>query len=253
MLQVQFVKKYLEKGLDSIEANYASLIEGVDQSLGDLMNFLDKRQITDNTVILFMSDNGGLSNTPPRGGIPFKHNAPLSSGKSSAREGGIRVPMIVSWPGHIKIKSTNEALVIIEDFFSSIIEITNAQLKVPQIIDGQSFVESFKDTMPQNDERILIWHYPNDNGNPEGYGFGPYSAIRNEDWKLIYYHIDSSFELFNLKNDIGENYNLFNTNKKIATKLAKKLTNYLIGVNAQMPIHKRDGIQVEWPISVINK
>ncbi|PQB09034.1 sulfatase [Polaribacter filamentus] len=244
----RFVDKYIQTGMDDIEANYASMIEGVDKSLGDLLLFLEEKQIVNNTIILLMSDNGGLCNTPPRGGIPFKHNAPLSSGKSSAREGGIRVPMIVSWPGQIKMNTTNDAQLIIEDFFPTILSIGQCEsFEIPQVVDGESFLRYLKDPLADNQQRELIWHYPNDNGNPEGHGFGAYSAIRKGDWKLIYYHKDSSFELFNLKNDIGESNNLINSEPQLATELAGRLSDYLIKVEAQMPRRKKDQKLVAWP------
>ena len=98
----RFVGKYLEMGLDTTEAKYAALVEGMDKSLGDVLNFLDRQKIADNTVIIFMSDNGGLSTSPLRGGQAYTHNLPLKAGKGSVYEGGIREPMLVRWPGVVK-------------------------------------------------------------------------------------------------------------------------------------------------------
>ena len=249
----RFVYKYLKSGMDDIEASYASMIEGVDKSLGDLLDFLEEKEIVNNTIILFMSDNGGLGNTPPRGGIRFEHNSPLSSGKSSAREGGIRVPMIASWPRYIAMNTVNESPIIIEDFFPTILDLANTQFKVPQIVDGKSFEGVLRDNSFQNNKRIFVWHYPNDNGNPKGYGFGAYSVIRRDYWKLIYYHEDSTFELFNVKNDIGEKKNLFNSERQKAGELAEQLTDYLVNVDAQMPRFKKNGKRVEWPLEAFVK
>ena len=251
----RFLDKYLELGMDPIEANYASMIEGVDKSLGDMMQFLEEKQILDNTVILFMSDNGGLTNTPPRGGVAFEHNYPLSSGKSSAREGGIRVPMIASWSEHIKMDVTNNTPIIIEDFFPTILSIAvGEESKTPQVVDGKSFLPQLRDSHAHsNPQRAFIWHYPNDNGIPEGPGFGPYSFIRKGDWKLIYYHADSSFELFNLENDLGETNNVFDSEPQIAKDLATQLTTYLKRVDAQMPSYKKNGKRVDLPLVAINK
>ncbi len=114
----RFIDNYLRAGLDSTEAKYAALIEGMDKSLGDVLKYLDDKKIADNTVILFMSDNGGLSLTPARGGQAWTHNLPLKAGKGSVYEGGIREPMLVRWPGTVKPGSVAEQYVIIEDFFS---------------------------------------------------------------------------------------------------------------------------------------
>ena len=93
----RYIDKYLAKGLDYQQAAYASLVEGIDKSLGDLLDYLEDRGVADNTVIVFMSDNGGDSINPQKGGVKHTHNLPLREGKGSVYEGGIRVPMIVAW------------------------------------------------------------------------------------------------------------------------------------------------------------
>jgi len=136
----RFYQKYIDKGLEEYEARYASMIEGMDKSLGDIMNYLEVNGLTENTIIIFMSDNGGFS-LRPRAGELHTHNKPLNSGKGSAYEGGIREPMIVKWPGKVKPGSRCDDYLIIEDFFPSILEM--AQIKdysAVQKIDGKSFV-----------------------------------------------------------------------------------------------------------------
>lgn len=96
-----FYQKYKEIGLEEPEACYASMVEGMDKSLGYLMDYLEAKGIADNTVILFMSDNGGKCDVPARGGIPYQTNLPLNAGKRSAYESGVHVPMIVKWPGTV--------------------------------------------------------------------------------------------------------------------------------------------------------
>ncbi len=242
----RFFQKYLDNGLDTIEARYASLVEGMDKSLGDLMDYLEEKNLTENTAILFMSDNGGLS-AVARGGERHTHNWPLSSGKGSAREGGIREPMLVKWPGVVDSGSTCIDYIIIEDFFPTILEI--AELDQPtaaQVIDGQSFVPKLKQESFTSENRQLIWHYPNIWG-PKGPGIGAYSAIRKGNWKLIYYHKDRTFELFDLENDIGEEKDLKEKQPTVKIDLAMNLSDFLRKVEAQMPFDKITGEVIPWP------
>ena len=244
----RFIEKYA--GMDSIEAKYASMIESMDKSLGDLMDYLDNKGIRENTIILFTSDNGGLS-AVARGGQPHTHNKPLSSGKGSAHEGGIREPMIVSWPGVTEANSVTDKYLIIEDFFPTILEMAEIPTcQTVQQIDGQSFIPILNSDQNTSNERALFWHVPN-NWGPKGPGIGASSTIRKGDWKLIYYHTDQSFELFNITNDIGEFTNLANQDAAIKNLMAKELSNYLRSVDAQMPIIKESGSQVPWPDEIL--
>lgn len=248
----RFVEKYYAMGLDSTEAKYASMVESMDKSLGDLMDYLEAKEIADNTIILFMSDNGGLS-AVARGGEKHTHNKPLSSGKGSIHEGGIREPMFVKWNGKTSPNAVNNNYLIIEDFFPTILEMAGVEnYKTIQTVDGQSFVDQLESPSSIAQERPLFWHYPNQWG-PKGPGIGAFSAVRQGDWKLIYYHLEENFELFNIKNDIGETNNLAETEKEKLSELATVLTNYLKSVNAQMPSHKATGAQVAWASEVVEK
>jgi len=241
----RFVEKYYAQGLDSTEAKYASMVESMDKSLGDLMDFVAQKDLSEETVILFMSDNGGLS-ASARGGERHTHNKPLSSGKGSIHEGGIREPMLVKWPGVTKAGSINPNYLIIEDFFPTILEIAELnEFQVPQTVDGLSFVDQLKDPSQLEQERPLYWHYPNHWG-PTGPGIGSFSAIRKGDWKLIYYHDSETFELFNISEDIGETENLADTQVDQLKALASDLSEYLRSINAQMPKHKATGQMVRW-------
>jgi len=222
------------------------MIEGMDNSLGNLLDYLEKHNLEDKTAILFMSDNGGLS-AVARGGDPHTHNKPLSSGKGSAREGGIREPMIVKWPGVVAPGSTSHDYLIIEDFYPTILSMAGiTNYETVQHIDGQNFIPMLKKTGATSNSRILVWHYPNEWG-PSGPGIGATSAIRKGDWKLIYYHLDQRFELFNLESDIGETKNLSKNNPNKLVELANDLTNYLISVDAQMPSYKNTVQKVPFP------
>jgi len=244
----RFIEKY--KGIDPVEAKYASMVESMDKSLGDLLDYLEEKNIVDNTIILFTSDNGGLS-AAVRGGQPHTHNKPLSSGKGSAHEGGIREPMIVSWPGVTKANSSTDNYLLIEDFFPTILEMTGiVNFTTVQHVDGHSFIPILKGEPGLTNERPLFWHLPN-NWGPSGPGLGASSTIRKGDWKLIYYHTDQRFELFNITNDIGELHDLSDQEIEIKGEMAKELGNYLRSVNAQMPSFKENGKQVPWPDEVL--
>ncbi|MDA0195471.1 MAG: sulfatase [Bacteroidetes bacterium] len=242
----QYVDRYYKMGLDSIEAKYASMVESMDQSLGALMDFIAAQNIDDQTVILFMSDNGGLS-VHARGGERNTHNKPLASGKGSIREGGIREPMIVKWPEVTKPNSINPNYLIIEDFYPTILEIAGVvDYQTAHQIDGESFVSMLKDNEVLVQTRPLFWHFPNEWG-PKGPGIGAFSAVRRGDWKLVYWHLKESFELYNIVEDIGETSNVAENESALVVELATLLTEYLKSVDAQMPMHKPSGEKVTWP------
>ena len=246
MADDRFVEKYYQMGLDSTEAKYASMVESMDKSLGDLMDYIEQKNIDDNTIILFMSDNGGLS-AVARGGEKHTHNSPLSSGKGSIHEGGIREPMIIKWPTVTTPNSINSNYLIIEDFFPTILDMAKIKdYKTIQEVDGRSFVDELETPSQLEQVRPLFWHYPNSWG-PTGPGIGAFSAIRKGDWKLIYYHKNENFELFNIAKDIGESENLAATQMKKVEELAENLTSYLKKVDAQMPSHQATKKQVTWP------
>lgn len=246
----RFIQKYIDKGMNETEAKYASMLESMDHSLGDLMDYVVDNELSDHTIILFTSDNGGLS-AVARGGEPHTHNKPLSSGKGSAHEGGIREPMIVSWPGITEKGTSTDEYLIIEDFYPTILELANIyDYQTVQHIDGQSFTSILKGEKSSLSQRSLFWHFPN-NWGPTGPGIGATSTIRNGDWKLIYYHADQSFELFNIPNDIGESTNLVDKEIEVKNRLAKELGEYLRSVDAQMPSEKASGKQIPWPDEVL--
>jgi arylsulfatase A-like enzyme len=247
MADKRFVQKYYDAGLDSTEAKYASLIEGMDKSLGDIMDYLKQQGIEKNTVIIFMSDNGGVSEHG-RGGLPNTHNLPLKSGKGSVYEGGIREPMIVKWPGMVKPKSVTNQYVIIEDFFPSILEIAGVKnYKTLQSIDGKSIVPILKNAGYVDTSRLLIWHYPNKWIAKDGPGINYFSAARQGKWKLVYNMRNNKKELYNLQNDVGEQNDVAAQFPAIVKQMANLLTQQLKTFNAPMPQDKTTGRQVPWP------
>lgn len=245
----RFLNKYLDKGMNETEAKYASLIEGMDKSLGDLMNYIEKNKL-DNTVIIFISDNGGLD-VSNRGLSQNTCNAPLASGKGSLLEGGVRVPMLAMWKNKIKPKSIVNKPVIIEDLFPTLVAISgNKQGKIRQEIDGKNLLPTFLGEKTSNEEssRALFWHLPNKwlPTNQE-LGISPASAVREGDYKLIYYHNTQQIRLYNLAEDIGEVHDISTKNPSKAKYLAEILSNYLRKVDAQMPTDKNNGKVVPLP------
>jgi arylsulfatase A-like enzyme len=249
----RFYQYYIDRGFSKQEAEYAALLEGMDKSLGDLLDYLKKYDMMKNTIIMFMSDNGGLTLVPPRGGKPFTHNLPLKAGKGSGYEGGVREPMIVYWPGVTTPNTTNDQYLIIEDYFPTILQMAGIKdYKTVQNIDGKSFVPYLKDNSIRDTTRALVWHFPNNWQEgaqsakkykiiAEKEGMGPYSAIRKGDWKLIYFYGPRRAELYNLKNDIGEHYNLAKQYQHKAAALAQQLTEILKSEKAQFPVDQASG------------
>ena len=241
----RFYQKYLDKGMPEVEAKYASMLEGMDKSLGDIMDYLKAHKLLDNTLVLFMSDNGGLS-AVGRAGVPNTHNAPLKSGKGSAYEGGTRVPMIAFWKGKVLAGSKCEVPLIIEDYFPTLLEVAGLRHpKTVQPIDGKSFLPLLlgkKDKV----ERPLFWHFPN-KWDAEGLGIAPHSAVRKGDWKLIYFHETGAKELYNLKDDLSEEHNVAAQHPEKVRALSKLLRNHLKATGAQMPTVKATGKAVALP------
>ncbi|MCP9611959.1 sulfatase [Coprobacter tertius] len=244
----RYYQKYLDKGLSPKEAAYAGLIEGMDKSLGDLMDWLDKNGETENTIIIFMSDNGGLASQPDwRDGTPYTQNSPLKSGKGSAYEGGIREPMIVSWPGVVKPDTKCDKYMIIEDFFPTILEMAGVKhYSTVQQVDGKSIVPLLTQAGDPSNGRSLYWNFPNNWGNT-GPGIGPTCTVRKGDWKLIYYYDTGKKELFDIKEDIGEKNDLSLQHPDIVKRLSKDLGRYLRKVGGQRPTFKATGLPCPWP------
>ncbi|MFV0606261.1 MAG: sulfatase [Niabella sp.] len=243
----RFYQKYIDAGLDPLEARYASMIEGMDKSLGDVMDFLQKEKVDKNTIIIFMSDNGGLSNPGTRGGQAYTHNLPLKAGKGSVHEGGIREPMLVKWPKHVKPGSVANQYVIIEDFFPTILEAAKVKnYNTLQKIDGQSFLPVLKNATYTNNNRYLIWHMPNKWIGTDTLGINYSSAIRQGDWKMVYSIRTGKKELYNLTNDIGENNDVAKQYPDKLNDLSTKLYTQLKEWQSPMPIDKSTGKPVPY-------
>jgi arylsulfatase A-like enzyme len=212
-------------------AVYAGMVQSVDEGVGRIMEKIDRLGLAENTCIIFMSDNGGLSTAE---GSPTS-NLPLRAGKGWLYEGGIREPMIIKWPGVVKPAGLCHEPVISNDFYPTILEMAGLKLLPEQHIDGVSIVPLLR--LPPGgesgkpDRKALYWHYPhysNQGGKPSG-------AIRCGDYKLIEFYEDERVELYNLKDDIGEKNNLAEQLPEKTAELKKMLHDWRNSVNAQMP------------------
>ncbi len=247
---------------DAEERNYGTLIKGMDDSLGKLLDWLKANGELDNTLFVFMADNGGLSVS----GRLTNANAPARAGKGSCYEGGTREPLIAAWPGRIAPGSVSHEPVIIEDFYPTLLAAAGVDVPAPealattdyegkevrQVIDGESFLPVLlgQRTTVRADgtARPLLWHYPNKWGEgPEGKAYNFYSALRLGRWKLIYQHNDQSFELYDLENDISEQKNLAACLPTKVEELRKTMGALLRERGAQMPTHDANGTAVPWP------
>lgn len=248
---MRFYDKYLAKGLSEKEAAYASLIEGMDKSLGDVLDWLERNGEENNTVVLFMSDNGGYATgTEWRDEPLYTQNAPLRSGKGSLLEGGIREPMIVRWPGVVKGGTRCDNSLMIEDFFPSILEMAGIRrYRVPQTVDGRSFVPLLKGYGRHSRRRTMVWNYPHVWGNV-GPGIDLNCSIRKGDWKLIYYYKTGRKELYNIRLDIGEEHDLAAQHPRRVRRLSRQLGRRLRAMQAQRPTLRASGQPCPWPDEV---
>ena len=265
-----FLPAYQNANRPNPEDDYAAMLESMDASLGAILDNLEQQGVADNTIVMFMSDNGGLSNhTRNFGGtqtvqtlggdnlsVSFqrdKHNLPINSGKGSGYEGGIRVPMIVAWAGQesgqspinpslpIVPGSTSAVPVISDDFFPTILNMARVQ-NITQytedgqgnrIIDGENLTPVLRGDAFTRDDAIYI-HYPHQWYQNIGVGEGiePFTAIRDGDWKAIYFYgdgiadgngSDPRWELYNLVDDLGEQNNLIVDESAVASVMRDKL------------------------------
>lgn len=212
-------------------AVYAAMVEAMDQAIGKVLEKLKDLNLLDNTIIIFMSDNGGLSTSE---GSPTS-NLPLRAGKGWLYEGGIREPMIVKWPGATKRGSVCETPVISTDFYPTMLEMAGIDLIPNQHIDGQSFTRLLKGKRIKHN-RPIFWHYPH-YGNQGGQ---PGSAVRLGDYKLIHFYYNNIIELYNLEEDIGEQNNLVNKLPEKVEELTEILNEWRISVDAKAPTRNHD-------------
>lgn len=211
--------------INQSHATYAAVVEGMDLAVGKVLQKLKELKLDDNTIIVFFSDNGGLAINE---GTPTS-NLPLRAGKGWLYEGGIREPLIIKWPNTIKAGSVNHTPVISNDFYATFLAAAKLPFMPKQHTGGTNILPLLQGETSK--ERALFWHYPHYSNQ----GGSPGSAIRKGDWKLIRWYESGKEELFNLKNDIGEQKNLVEQETKIAKSLAKKLDKWLKSEQALFP------------------
>lgn len=207
-------------------AVYAAMVEAMDQAVGKVLESLDKNGVRDDTIVVFFSDNGGLSIGD---GHPTS-NKPLRAGKAWAYEGGILEPMLLSWPKKLKAGSCNTP-VISTDFYPTLLELCGFDPLPKQHINGVSFANLLKDPTASHERGPLLWHYPHW-GNCGGI---PNSAIRDGDWKLIRHYWKKEPELFNLAKDPYETNNLTEKESEEFQRMSAKLNAMLKETGALLP------------------
>ena len=211
---------------------YAAMVESMDDSIGRLMRTLEQAGLADDTVFIFTADNGGLS-APEGPDTPATDNTPLRAGKGYLYEGGLRVPLIVAWPGRIKAGSVNHTPVYSADLFATALAI--AGLKNSTGVDGVSLLPLLTGR-GQFTRDALYWHYPHYSNQSMNAGDldQPGAAIRQGDYKLIEFYQDNRIELYDLKNDLSEQHDLGRSRPRQAAALRQRLAAWREAVGAQM-------------------
>ena len=230
----ELIRKYEKKKGDAIHNNptYAAMIESVDESVGRILNKLKCLGLAEETVVFFFSDNGGYGNVTAM--------TPLRGSKGMLYEGGIRVPLIVRWPGRAK-PGRCEVPVIGIDFFPTMLEMASLPRPRGHILDGESIVPLLKgrDKLKRT---AIYWHFPaylepyNEKQRP--WRTTPAGAVRKGDWKLIEFFEDGKLELYNLKEDIGESNDLACALPKKTRELHNMLLAWRKRLNAPVPTEK---------------
>ena len=205
----------------------ASMVAAVDDSVGALLDKLEELKLDDNTVVIFFSDNGGLSTL---GRIGPGCNLPLRAGKGWLYEGGIREPTLIRAPGVTQPGSVSRKPLISMDFFPTMLDLAGLPLQPKLHVDGRSLLSQLKGN--DSGQRTLHWHYPHYHGS----SWKPGASIRDGDWKLIEFYHYNNFELYNLAKDPGERTDLAKRNPRKAAELRAKLSAWQKQMKAKMPM-----------------
>ena len=209
----------------------ASMVAAVDDSVGLLLAKLTELKLDESTVVIFFSDNGGLS-TLSRPGPGC--NLPLRAGKGWLYEGGVREPTIIRAPGVTQPGSVSHKPMVSMDFFPTMLDLASLPLQPKRHIDGQSLIPQLKGN--DSGMRTFYWHYPHYHGS----AWKPGASIRDGDWKLIEFYHYKNFELYNLADDPGERQNLAKAKPTKAKLLRAKLLAWQKQMRAKMPLPNPD-------------
>ena len=232
------VAKYQSKaeklGVSLPNPIYAAMIEEVDNLVGEVLQEIEHQKLTKKTMVVFTSDNGGLYRRydyQEKADDNVATQAPLRGEKGTLYEGGIRVPLIVKFPGVVKPGQEVSQLSISYDFYPTFVSVASGALPVSQTIDGVDMSPLLDGTVGRIERRSLFWHFPHYHHDR------PASAIRDGDWKLIQY-LDGTgdLELYNLKDDLGEEKNLITTYPGRRNDLMSKLKAWQTDTIARLPI-----------------
>jgi len=219
---------------------YAGMIASVDDSVGRMVAKLDELGLSENTLVIFSSDNGGVGGYVAAG-IPAKEgitdNAPLRGGKGMLYEGGVRVPFIVRWPGRIKPGTVCEEPIISVDLFPTLLALSGAAAPKDQPLDGVNVLPLLEsDGSAKLGREALYWHFPGYLGSGKNiWRTTPAGAIRVGDYKLLEFFEDGRLELYNLREDVGQKHDLAKENPELVRQLHAKLRAWREAVRAPMP------------------
>ena len=227
----ELVDKYKNKPKPATGVNnptYAAMVEHLDRSTERVLDKLDELDLANDTVVIFFSDNGGLRQIYTGNGPIVTANAPLRDEKGTLYEGGIREPLIVRWPGVVKAGSQCDVPVTSVDFYPTFLDIVGAGKPGGQPLDGRSLLPLLRGKGRFAD-RAIYWHYPHYHHST------PAGALREDDWKLIEFFEDGTLELYNLRDDLGEENNLAALFPRRTAKLQRKLAAWRRKIDAAMP------------------
>ena len=214
-------------GGSQTNAIYAAMLERLDAAVGEVLRALDESGVAGRTLVVFTSDNGGLV----LGRNPPTSNAPLRSGKGSPYEGGIRVPLLVRWPG-VAVREARVDQPVISMDVAAMVAAAIAGTPGAALEDGLDLQPLLKDPSARLGREVIGWHYPHYHPG----GATPYSAIRAGDWKLIQSYEDGRHELFDLAQDPGETRDLAASQPGRVMQLARRLAEWQGRVGAQWPM-----------------